>query len=220
MSFRLWCVTSGLLALAAAGPAQAVLRWDFKSRPTAAEVDAAWPKAAKARGLEGGATAVCLSDLDGKLTRCAVVAESPVGEGFGAALVSLAPSYQMGEMSPACAAAYNWVGISQTWTVKPRSPISWRKRPNGAEFWRAYPEKALREKTWGSVLLQCQVEPSGDLSGCRAVFEAPADAGMGAGAVSMTPRFKINPAKEGELPVPGVVVIPVNFMPAPTSCQK
>jgi protein TonB len=63
-------------------------------RPTPADVARFYPPRAIARNREGTASLDCLVGADGRLA-CTVVAEDPLGWGFGAAALQLARAYQM-----------------------------------------------------------------------------------------------------------------------------
>ena len=63
-------------------------------RPSPGQLAKAFPKAAKLRS-NGSATLRCLVKSDGALADCAVIGEFPVGQGFGAAALTLAPAFQM-----------------------------------------------------------------------------------------------------------------------------
>lgn len=63
--------------------------------PTGEQAFAAYPAAALAAGTSGRGVAACTVDEHGALTHCAVEAETPPGQGFGAAVVSLTPRFQM-----------------------------------------------------------------------------------------------------------------------------
>src|SRR5512140_3105711 len=60
------------------------------ARPGDADVMAAWPAKAKARGLGGSAVMHCLADAEGALGACHVMLERNHAS-FGEALLSLAP---------------------------------------------------------------------------------------------------------------------------------
>jgi TonB family protein len=62
-------------------------------RPTVAEMDAAYPPTAKARGIDGYTVLRCRVDENGRMTACAVVTETPPDLAFGAAALKLAPDF-------------------------------------------------------------------------------------------------------------------------------
>ena len=68
-------------------------RW--LAAPTGEQAFAAYPAAALAAGASGRGVAACTVDEHGALTHCAIEAETPPGQGFGAAVVSLTPLFRM-----------------------------------------------------------------------------------------------------------------------------
>lgn len=68
---------------------------DWIERPKAEDVAWAYPSAAKADHVEGGATLSCRVKNDGGLDACQVVRETPLGAGFGQAALALAPTFRM-----------------------------------------------------------------------------------------------------------------------------
>jgi TonB family protein len=63
--------------------------------PTAAQMVAAYPPAARMQHIEGLARIACVVLKTGVLANCRVIAEAPEGHGFGAAALSLAPKFEM-----------------------------------------------------------------------------------------------------------------------------
>src|SRR3954451_15103130 len=70
------------------------------SKPSDAELMAAWPAAAAKKRQPGNAIAVCSADRSGAASACRVVRERPARAGFGEALVSLAPRYRLQPARP------------------------------------------------------------------------------------------------------------------------
>ena len=87
-----------MLALLAETPAPAapvidgLPRW--KSKPSHQDFLEAYPRAAYRKGLAGRVIMTCKVLGDGRLDACAVVEETPSGNGFGAAALSLAPYFR------------------------------------------------------------------------------------------------------------------------------
>jgi TonB family protein len=68
----------------------------FTKAPTYAEMLAAYPQGALKKDIvKGSAIVRCKVVVDGQLSDCALVQEEPVGEGFGAAVLSLAPRFKL-----------------------------------------------------------------------------------------------------------------------------
>ena len=68
---------------------------DWLSRPSADDMERLFPKAAAKKGIEGRAIIDCKIDAAGRLDNCAVFNEIPIGEGFGAAALSLSTFFRM-----------------------------------------------------------------------------------------------------------------------------
>ena len=49
----------------------------FEQEPSEAEVEAAWPAEARAKGVAGAAVMRCAADAEGRLSRCQVLREAP-----------------------------------------------------------------------------------------------------------------------------------------------
>lgn len=64
-------------------------------QPTAAQMDRAYPRAAAAAGVSGAATLSCRVQASGGVTDCVVLSETPAGEGFGRAALSLSRHFRM-----------------------------------------------------------------------------------------------------------------------------
>ncbi|MDG2522863.1 energy transducer TonB [Caulobacter segnis] len=72
-----------------------IIRPTWLKRPGAAEMSRFYPESAQRRGVSGGATISCRVTAAGAVADCAVVDESPAGEGFGAAAVKLSRFFKM-----------------------------------------------------------------------------------------------------------------------------
>ncbi|HSZ52768.1 MAG TPA: TonB family protein [Caulobacteraceae bacterium] len=92
---------------AAAGPAEGqskvtdipvegvVTNPDWVSKPTGDQLANVYPVVAQALNVSGRAAIECKVTAQGDATDCKVLAEAPMGMGFGAAAVSLAPYFKM-----------------------------------------------------------------------------------------------------------------------------
>lgn len=68
---------------------------DWVKRPTASQLNAAWPVKAMQAGIGGLAIIGCKVTISGALEQCIVIQEKPADVGFGAAALLLAPAFQM-----------------------------------------------------------------------------------------------------------------------------
>lgn len=91
---------------------------------------------------------------------------------------------------------------------------AWSHAPGFEAIDAAYPAEA--GGVGGYAVAHCRVEPTGLLSRCKAVKEAPAGLGFGAAAVALTPQFRLPPEALAEAPkgAPVEVDVPIRF-PAP-----
>jgi len=92
VSFLILAACAGLaLAQAPARPRVSVVTTpDWLRPPTAADIEAVYPRRAWRDGLSGAAIVRCRVSAAGTPSDCAVLMEAPPGEGFGAAAVALA----------------------------------------------------------------------------------------------------------------------------------
>lgn len=107
MRVALAAAAIGLMAFAAEQPAPAgeagapaeaersVSRPDWDRRPTADDMARFYPKKAQRLELEGRATILCNVQIDGRLSDCRVIEESPEGMGFGESAIKLSTRFRM-----------------------------------------------------------------------------------------------------------------------------
>lgn len=196
--------------------------------PTPAQVAAAFPTAAKAKGLSGAATLVCALSA-GRLSDCAVRHQWPEGEGFGAAALTLAPFYAAEtpdqvavvrvewrqpalEKAEAAARAGDYAAIEP---LPPRETV-WTRRPTAETVGRYYPPAAAREGLGGSVDLLCLIGLRGAPESCVIQAETPADRGFGPiAAGKIAPRMQAAAIAGDGRPSQGrAVQIKMAFQPA------
>jgi len=132
----------------------------WEKGPTPAEMNAVYPPDALKANLAGSATVECAVDATGLLADCAVVGESPMGSGFGAAAMALSPKFQMPLKSPSGA---SMVGR----TV--RFPIRWLHSAKTQ-----LPPVIVNSETGsGSVVFDCRVKDDRGLDNCVVVDARP-----------------------------------------------
>ncbi|HEY1928158.1 MAG TPA: TonB family protein [Caulobacteraceae bacterium] len=68
---------------------------DWLSKPTGEQLSEVYPLVAQALNVGGRAEINCKVTAQGDATDCKIVAEAPIGMGFGAAAISLAPYFKM-----------------------------------------------------------------------------------------------------------------------------
>jgi len=67
----------------------------WASRPSAAQMARAYPNRAAENGVSGAASLSCVVRVDGGLTGCRIAGETPAGQGFGRAAMSLTRDFRM-----------------------------------------------------------------------------------------------------------------------------
>ena len=72
--------------------------------------------------------------------------------------------------------------------------VPWAKAPSEAQLAAAWPVQAKPDTAFGHVVLACQFNKSGDLSGCLSDAETPKGQGFGQAARSLAPLFHMDPA--------------------------
>lgn len=111
------------MAMALAGDAPApphpriIVEHRWAARPSAADMSALYPPAARDAGVEGLVVISCIATAEGKLSACEAVVEKPAGMGFGEASLKLAEFFRL---EPADARGKPIEGASI------RLPIRWK----------------------------------------------------------------------------------------------
>ena len=82
---------------AAPGDAPQNARW--ARQPSLADIVAAYPAAARDKPVTGNVMLQCASDSAGRMQGCRVLDETPSGQGFGDAALSLVPRYRLAAAS-------------------------------------------------------------------------------------------------------------------------
>lgn len=77
-------------------PAPSVIRNpQWVRQPSAAQMERAYPRGAATDGISGSATLSCVVEASGAVTACTVASETPPGEGFGRAALSLSRYFRL-----------------------------------------------------------------------------------------------------------------------------
>jgi hypothetical protein len=165
--------------------------------PTAEEVAAAYPASAKAANLAGSGTAECTVGATGELTACVPVNETPIGAGFGAAAMAVAPRFQMPTTGPS---GRTTVGR----TV--RVPIGWVNPPASQAPLITLPDDIGRR---GRVVFNCRVKEDKRVDNCMFVEAQPPGSALIGLASEPVERLKVTGrSKAGER-----VIVAVEFDP-------
>ena len=177
----------------------------------------AYPADAAKAGISGSAQLRCSATADGLLANCAVVSETPSGQGFGAAALSLTGGMELrttSESGQLIAGKSVLVPVKFTPEVlRPGAIIGhpdWLQKPKQEDMQQYWP--ANSGGAAGNVLLHCVVTNRGLLEKCQAPVEQPTGHGFAAAALAMTPIFLMRPMTVDGEPVGGAgVSIPIRF---------
>jgi TonB family protein len=168
------------------------------ARPTSDEIKAAWPAAAANAGVQGVAGMRCRVAADGSVGDCAPLIETPKGQGFGAALVTLAPKYRFSASD-----AGQVVVVQASWPAWDTG-ADWPGRPalNADAF--------SRVTGGGAALVACIVDVDGRLSDC-VIADAAGDPSVARGALGAAKGAKLRPAMSQGQPVRSIFTIPIKL---------
>lgn len=205
---------------------------DWFKKPRGDEIEAAWPRLARQRGIDGKALMECAVNTHGVLETCHVVEESPPGMGFGAAALLLAQTFlmkpAMGPQGPVASSVTIPIRFSPG--LPPRKaagdsledvtmidlPI-WAAAASFADLEQDYPRDA--GEAVGYVALRCELRDTGAVKDCDVLTEEPKGKGFGKAANALAKRFRatVDPSlfKDG---APVRVNLPVRF-PYPQSAE-
>jgi periplasmic protein TonB len=88
---------------------------------------------------------------------------------------------------------------------------TWVKRPNGRDFERYYPPRALEREKGGRVVLACVVSATGSID-CTVANETPEGWGFADAALKMSKLFQMSPQTVNGQPTSGGRVnVPITF---------
>ena len=213
---------AGILVLLALGASAAARAGDLGDPvwTQAPDRDAwarAYPTEAAKAGISGAVKMRCAATSDGGLQSCAVVEETPVGHGFGAAALSLANGMQLritGQNGELVAGRQVLVPVRfAPELLHPGSFISnpdWMRTPTVGELQQFLPAKSGGSA--GRTRITCVVSSRGLLERCAIDSETPIGHGFGPAALAMSAIFVMRPMTVDGLPVGGgEVSIPIVF---------
>jgi len=206
----LGCVLAAMAGSAAAEPL-AITNPDWLKKPSADDLNAAFPAQAMARGISGKAIISCRVTTRGLLADCTVQSETPSGLGFGNAALLLSTSFLMKpatrdgtpiestirmpiafESPTRQLYASNWTD-EEAGTLYVLPWVPWAKTPSYDELRRAYPKQALSSGGGaGQVVLRCGLSHDQHLKGCETVSEIPKGEGFAKAALALSKSFQAN----------------------------
>lgn len=200
---------------------------DWVKKPTAADLMAVFPTEAYRRGINGQATIDCVSTVQGALTDCVAIEESPAGAGFGSAAIALTAQFLMKPAryhgAPVQSVAripirfitYGPADVGESKKVLPAN-LPWSQAPTYAELAAAYPKKARAEKKAGRATLACEMSETGKLRDCVVAASEPKGYGFDVAAkgLARTFTFPVNSDSDKKATHAVVVHLPFTFDPA------
>lgn len=170
----------------------------WAAAPTYAEVQAAFPEDARAKGRNGRATLSCLFRKDGRLGRCDLVSSDPENAGFDLAARNLVTHFR-GPLKLAdgrstdgmsTVIAFNFVAPSADGAPAPMGKPRWTALPSADALGAAYPAAARQAGVaTGRAVLDCIVADDGALGHCAVVSQDPDGLGFGDAALALAPSF-------------------------------
>lgn len=205
-------LVSGLLLAGGAHADEPDRIFVHTAQPSKDEIKAAYPPSALARKITGKAELSCLITPERTLTNCRVDQESPTGEGFGSAALTLADRYRLqatDELGRDVVGRRDRIEI--TFLAPGDTALDWARKPSGEQMRAALPKLAQESGVPGRALINCGVTIEGLLENCRVAWERPAGYGFGAAALKLADQFRMKPATRGGRPMEDEVSIPVVF---------
>lgn len=177
----------------------------------------AYPTHAAQAGIAGAVQMRCSASAAGALQNCAVISETPTGQGFGAAALSLATGM---ELKPTTTDGKRVAGMSFIVPVKFDPGVlkggvtitrpDWVRLPTADELMAYYPAEASR--SGGRVVIHCNVTDRGLMQGCSLLQETPPGHGYGGAALAMSDLFVMRPMTVDGQPVGGSEInIPIKW---------
>ncbi len=204
-------------------------RWIRTLSPRA--VGQVYPTEALRTGRNGSATIACTLTVDGALSNCAKVSETPAGLGFGDATLNLAPDLNIQPATKAGQPVATQISITASYAAPGASVGTYLQgadvnslqkvlthpafdfAPSYSQVVAAYPDRAKAERVSGRVSMSCTVAADGHfIDPCLVTNEEPAGYGFGAAAVELARGFKVaTTLADGASTVGASYKLPVTF---------
>jgi hypothetical protein len=190
----------------------------WKAAPTWREVEAAYPRQAKADSAD--VQLRCGVEPSGALSHCRTLAETPARQGFAQAALSLAPAFTARFSAEETAMIAAVKTDLKFHFIRPgggeRRPMTrpqWTTRIDLEEANALFPEAARKAGIDKSaVSLRCDIAVGGRLENCSPVSETPAGLGFAQAALRVSEAMMLNPWSEDGVPVDGLsLTFPINF---------
>lgn len=159
--------------------------------PSATDMEAAYPAAARDQHLYGQVLLRCIMSRDATPGDCTVVSQAPAGAGFAAAALTLVPKFQAQKLTtgggPVVGKAvhipFTFVQLADAAPTAGPEPREGKFR--GGEPGPYLPERAYRTGLGGLVILECGIDAKGRLAPCALVYETPQNVNFADAALHM-----------------------------------
>jgi TonB family protein len=211
-----------MLVILMAGPAGAkdrsvITEIAWSTAPSFADIAAAYPAGAKARGLKGEVKLNCVIAETGRLDGCNTISETPRSQGFAQAAQGMTGRFQTpigladGRIAPGARAQIVFqFAPDQAMTV---AHPEWIALPTPAQFQAAFPDAASKAGVLkAKAVMDCTVTPEGGLTDCQAVSEEPAGYGFAAATLPLASSFRLKIwTSDGQPVVGGTVRVPIRY---------
>ena len=196
---------------------------DWARKPRAEDILAVWPSAAMKRGISGAALISCIVTVQGALTECITIEETPAGEGFGGAAIALTPQFTMRPASLNGAPApiiirvpirFQTNGrVADVTAAKKVAPanLAWAEAPSYAEVVAAYPRKAAAERIGGRATIGCEMTREGRLAFCSTIRSEPIGYGFDTAAKALARQFRLQLETPEDIKAARSVVVHLPF---------
>lgn len=200
---------------------------DWVKRPSPTELRAVFPSEAYDKGISGSAIIDCIATIQGGLSECVVVDESPAGMAFGGAAIALTPQFSMrpatlnGAPVPAIVRVpinFTLFGPGLPGESKKVAPpnLPWIEAPTYADVVAAYPAKAREQKVGGRATVGCSMTREGRLTQCSTLTALPRGYGFDTAAKSLAKRFRLEVLSDSDAAATRNIIVhlPVTFDPS------
>ena len=215
-------LTSAVLLMAGAagakdGPVLTDTAWT--EAPSFTDVAAAYPAAAKAKGLKGEVMLNCVFNGVGRLGTCETISESPGANGFAAAARSLTGRFQgpvelpTGRTVAGVHAQIVFKFAPDLLEARTVARPEWTMLPTPAQFQSAFPDAASKAGVLkAKAVMNCAVTAGGGLTDCQVVSEDPPGYGFGAATLPLAGAFRLKTwTTDGRPVMGGVVRVPIRY---------
>ena len=171
-----------------------------------------YPPEARAAGLEGRALVACAVRAASRI-ECSLESEAPDGSSFGAQALRLVTETAERLELPTGAVFRVPVQFSLHRGARIERASAWDSIPDGEDFMRAFPSRALEQEVSGRAVLICEIRADRRLD-CTVLGEGPEGYGFGNAALRLYSRFRLSPEMFG---TPGYTVgerirMPLTFL--------